>query len=65
MTDDLDDLLDALPPSLARKVAAALAPDADADHDDEAGCVTGYAPHVEPCPHTSTLEEFDSYIADR
>lgn len=63
---ELDDLLDELPPSLARRVAAALAP--DHDDDDEIALtsvgflVTGYQPIVEPCPVTFTHEDIDKYI---
>lgn len=66
MEPDLDELLDQLPAGLARKVAAALAPDAPAAHDSldttENTLVTGYAPVVEPCPVSFTQADIDSYF---
>lgn len=45
---DLDELLDELPPSLARRVAAALAPDADEEPEDID--ITPYVRSPGPCP---------------
>jgi hypothetical protein len=45
---ELDELLDELPPALARKVAAALAP--DADDDEEEFTIEPYLRSPGPCP---------------
>ena len=65
MEPDLDELLDQLPAGLARKVAAALAPDFEDEEVNlttEDTLVTGYAPVVKPCPVSFTQADIDTYL---
>lgn len=51
MDSELDDLLDQLPPTLARKVARALSPDGDDDHEPPEDVeVRPYVESPGPCP---------------
>ncbi|MCA1807332.1 MAG: hypothetical protein LC687_05730 [Actinobacteria bacterium] len=63
--DSLDDLLDSLPPALARKVAAHLAPDyEDDDVPDEVDVQPFLAP-LGPCPVTYSVPNVDTHYPER
>jgi len=67
LDSELDDLLDQLPPTLARKVARALSPDPDPDDEDEMEEieVRPFLTSPGPCPVSWRYDpSVDSYPAD-